>query len=146
LRGSGRIVIGARVVLDGESAPIELQVEPDAELILGDDVWVEGGTSLEAHQSIRVGDRVRFGAFCKVIDNHYHQVRGDRATRPASQPIVIEDDAEIGRRAILLPGAHIGRGAKIGSGAVITRRVPAGATARGSPARVDLNDRVTGAS
>lgn len=55
--------------------------------------------------------------------------------------IVIEDDAFIGAGAILRPGSRdkplvIGKGARIGMGAIVTRDVPAGVTVFANPARV----------
>ena len=48
----------------------------------------------------------------------------------------IEDDADLGVGAIVLPGVTIGRGAQIGAGAVVTTNIPAYAVAIGTPARV----------
>jgi acetyltransferase-like isoleucine patch superfamily enzyme len=52
-----------------------------------------------------------------------------------AKPIVIEDNAWIGVRAIVMPGVTIGRGAVVGAGAVVMRDVPPLATVFGSPAR-----------
>jgi maltose O-acetyltransferase len=52
------------------------------------------------------------------------------------RPIVIDDDVWIGARVIILPGVHIGTGAVIGAGAVVTKDVPAYAVVGGNPARV----------
>jgi len=51
-------------------------------------------------------------------------------------PVRIEDDVWIGARAIILPGIKIGKGAIIGSGAVVTKDVPPYAICAGNPARV----------
>ena len=51
-------------------------------------------------------------------------------------PIVIGDDVWIGARAIILPGVHIGRGAIVSAGAVVTDDVPEYAIVAGNPARV----------
>jgi acetyltransferase-like isoleucine patch superfamily enzyme len=50
--------------------------------------------------------------------------------------ITIEDDVWIGFGAVVLDGVHIGSGAVIGAGSVVTRDVPAQAVVAGSPARV----------
>jgi acetyltransferase-like isoleucine patch superfamily enzyme len=56
-------------------------------------------------------------------------------------PLVIEDDVWIGNNVVLLPGCkHIGRGAVIGAGSIVTRDVPAYAVMAGNPAQ-RLRDR-----
>jgi acetyltransferase-like isoleucine patch superfamily enzyme len=56
-------------------------------------------------------------------------------------PLVIEDDVWIGHNVIILPGCnHIGRGAVVGAGSILTRDVPAYAIVGGNPAK-KLRDR-----
>jgi acetyltransferase-like isoleucine patch superfamily enzyme len=54
---------------------------------------------------------------------------------------VVERRASIGSGAIILCGVRIGEGALVGAGAVVTKDVPAGATAAGVPARARLGRR-----
>jgi len=49
---------------------------------------------------------------------------------------MIEDDAFIGVDTMLVAPVRVGRGARTGAGSVVTKDVPAGATAVGVPARV----------
>lgn len=52
-------------------------------------------------------------------------------------PVTVEDDVWMGANVVVTPGCkHIGRGAIIGAGAVVTRDVPAYAIVVGNPARV----------
>jgi len=53
-----------------------------------------------------------------------------------AKPLVIEDDAWIGARAIILPGVTIRRGAIVGAGSVVTHDVPEYAVVGGNPARI----------
>ena len=53
-----------------------------------------------------------------------------------NSPCVIGNDVWIGWNAILTPGVHIGDGAIIGAGAVVTHDVPPYAIVGGVPARI----------
>lgn len=50
--------------------------------------------------------------------------------------IVVDDDVWIGYRATILDGVHIGQGAIVGAGAVVTKDVPPYAVVGGVPAKV----------
>jgi serine O-acetyltransferase len=70
----------------------------------------------------------------------YHNVTiAVRASSDSEQRIVIEDDVNIGAGAVIIsPSAdlRIGRGARIGAGAVVAQDVPPGATVVSAPPRV----------
>jgi acetyltransferase-like isoleucine patch superfamily enzyme len=129
LRGQGTVHIGRGVRLLAERAPIELHAHTGASVHLDEGVVVEGGTSIEATLSIRVGARTTIGPFCKLMDNDFHTA-GDPLTRPAGMPVIVGADVVMGPRAILLRGSEIGPGARIAPGAVVSFRVPANTTAR----------------
>jgi acetyltransferase-like isoleucine patch superfamily enzyme len=137
VRGRGIIRLGERVVLDARRAPIELHAtHPTSEIVLGDDVVIEGGTSIEAEASIRIGARVHIGEFCRIMDSHFHPLRGDRSKRPPPSAVVVEDDVRMGARSILVAGSHIEHDVVICPGTVVTRRVRAGLMVRGAPFQV----------
>jgi bifunctional UDP-N-acetylglucosamine pyrophosphorylase/glucosamine-1-phosphate N-acetyltransferase len=72
-----------------------------------------------------VGEDVNIGA--GTITANYDGLR--------KNPTVIEDGAFIGVDTMLRAPVRVGRGARTGAGSVVTRDVPAGATAVGMPAR-----------
>jgi len=122
VRGKGQVHLAEGVVLDARSAPIELYAHRGAEIRIGVGVRIEGGASLEAVSQIAIGAGAKLGGFCKILDNNFHLVGGwNRDQRPPSRPVTVEDRAEVGARAILLPGARIGPGAVVPAGAVISR-------------------------
>ncbi|MFL5390051.1 MAG: acyltransferase [Myxococcales bacterium] len=140
--GPGSVQVGDDVLLDGAWAPIELKTfDPDSQIVLGDRVRIESGTSIEAVASVRIGAGARLGTFSKVMDNHFHSLAGDRHVRPSSDPVEIGEGAAIGDRAVLLAGANVGAGALVRAGAVVGRRlpVPAGAVASGHPSRLEAD-------
>lgn len=53
-----------------------------------------------------------------------------------SAPITLEDNVWIGANATICGGVTIGAGSAIGAGSVVTRDIPAGVIAAGSPCRV----------
>ena len=128
----------------------EFNIEPTGCVEVGDDSTLVGVVFMCA-ESIRIGRRVIVSYYVTIADSDFHPhdpeqrkqdaianaPEGDRSHRPAlvTRPVVIEDDVWIGIGAIVLKGVHIGRGARIGAGAVITRDVPAGACFAGNPAR-----------
>jgi acetyltransferase-like isoleucine patch superfamily enzyme len=140
--GPGSVQVGDDVLLDGAWAPIELKTfDPDSQIVLGDRVRIESGTSIEAVASVRIGAGARLGTFSKVMDNHFHLLAGARHARPPSDPVEIGEGALIGDRAVLVAGARVGTGAVVRAGAVVGRRlpVPAGAVASGNPSRLEAD-------
>jgi acetyltransferase-like isoleucine patch superfamily enzyme len=109
-----------------------------AVLTIGDDVGCSGCT-VSAALAVTIGDRVLLGSGCLITDSDAHPLRSEERADPSktkTAAVVVEDDAFIGARAIVLKGVRIGRGSVIGAGAVVTRDVPPRAVAAGNPARV----------
>jgi acetyltransferase-like isoleucine patch superfamily enzyme len=98
--------------------------------VLGDDVHLHPGAALP--NDTQVGNRVYIGPNVVLCNDAYPRV--GRATQRHTPP-VIDDDAVLGANCVLLPGVHIGAGAIVGAGAVVTHDVPAGITVVGNPAR-----------
>jgi acetyltransferase-like isoleucine patch superfamily enzyme len=113
---------------------------PGAELIIGNEVGISGAI-LYAWRRIEIGDGVNIGAGAAIYDTDFHPLgiadrRANDQTKVGAAPVVIEEDAWLGARSIVLKGVRIGRGAIIGAGAVVTKDVPPGVIAAGVPARV----------
>ena len=136
IHGDGEVHVGDGVVLDASAAPIELRTAKGGRLVIGDFARLEGGCSLEAEGRLELGPHVRVMAFAKIIDNHFHRVTGNRHERPPPGTVVLEEGVVVEPYAIVLPGAHIGKGARLLSRTVVTKRVPPGATVSGNPGKV----------
>lgn len=134
VRGSGRVTIGRGVRFLARQAPVDLHAGPGAEIVIGDGAVLESGVLVEALASVRIGAGARLGAFSRLLDNNFHVVGAGPRARPESRPLVVEDGAAVGPRAVLLPGAHLGRGSRVGAGAVLGKRLPDGVEVAGYPA------------
>lgn len=136
VRGRGEFCIGDRVVFDAAVAPIELNADAGGRIVIGDDVYLGPGTSIEACELVTVQASARLGAFCKILDNHRHELSGDRELRPASLPVTIGEGARVGARSSILPGGSLGAGSELLADSVLSRRVPGGGVLLGGvPAR-----------
>jgi acetyltransferase-like isoleucine patch superfamily enzyme len=109
------------------------------ELRIGDRTWIGQQCFFHAAGGITIGASVGIGPGVKILTSQ-HAEAGRAApvlfSPIEAAPVVIEDDADIGVGAILLPGVTVGKGAIVGAGAVVTEDVPAYAVVAGVPARV----------
>ena len=92
---------------------------------------------------IELGKNVLTGKYVLITDNSHGEAdpsiletAPDKRPMVSKGPVIIEDNVWIGEKASILPGVRIGRGAIIGTGAVVTRDVPAGHLALGVPAQI----------
>ena len=100
---------------------------------LGDYNYVGGVGGVTIGENVLIGQFVSFHPQNHVIDDPNRPIKEQGTTEVG---IVVEDDVWIGARVTVLDGVHIGRGAVIASGAVVTRDVPPYAVVGGVPARV----------
>lgn len=108
-------------------------------LIIGDETWIGQQCFFHAAGGIRIGSRVGIGPGVKILTSSHTEGGREQAIYNAPvefKPVVIEDDADVGVGAILLPGVTVGQGAQVGAGAVVTADVPAYHVVAGNPARV----------
>jgi acetyltransferase-like isoleucine patch superfamily enzyme len=128
--------------------------------LLGEQGYIEVGeycyfahVDLLCQSLIRIGNYVVIGWNTTVADADWHPIAPaeriadavacsplGRGPRPSSwlapRPVVIEDDVWIGPNALILKGVHIGAGAFVEAGAVVSRDVPAFARVMGNPAQI----------
>lgn len=132
---AGTLRLGDRVRLRGVPMPIELAALPGGTLEIGERTYINGGTSIAAQCSVKIGARCAIGNMTLIMDTDFHSVH-DHTVVPVARPIVIEDDVWIAARVTILKGVTIGRGAVVAAGAVVTKDVPPRALVGGVPARL----------
>ena len=112
-----------------------------AHISIGDNCELSG-TSITARSCpISLGKSVLIGPNCVITDSDFHaplpvEKRADNPGFERDRPVCLDDHVWIGMNVCILKGVHIGRGAIIGAGSVVTRDIPAFAVACGNPARV----------
>lgn len=104
------------------------------------------GTQCDLQESVVIGDYSRlhsavFVAPASTVGKYVwigpHATLTDDKHPPSikSEPPVLDDEAVVGAAATILPGVHIGRGALIGAGSVVTKSINSSMVAYGNPAR-----------
>lgn len=124
------VYVGHQAILKGYHA---------GELRIGDGTWIGQQCFFHAAGNLTIGRNVGVGPGVKIITSVHEEAGRDVPILHAPirfAEVVVEDDADLGVGAIVLPGVTVGRGAQIGAGAVVTRDVPAYAVVAGNPARV----------
>jgi acetyltransferase-like isoleucine patch superfamily enzyme len=133
----GPVTLGDRVHLNED---VRMVTSLGGSITIGADTHVQPGCHLMGVlRDVRIGRNVQIGPNCAF----YPYDHGMRAGLPIhEQPIEskgdieIADDAWLGFGVIVLAGVSIGAGAVVGAGAIVSKDIPAGAIAAGSPARV----------
>ena len=124
----------------GPNHPVIISTRrPGASLTIGDDFGMTGG-SLVCDERITIGSRVWVGANAVIADTDFHPLDAAlRRVQPLAAktaPIAIADDVFMGMNALILKGVHIGEGAVIAAGSVVSRDVPPRTVAAGNPAQI----------
>lgn len=100
---------------------VRLEVYRGATLFIGKGTYLNRNVHTVVAQSVVIGRGVNVGWDVVIMDTDLHGHSGHPAR---TKPVTIEDDVWIGCRALILKGVHIGRGAIIGAGAIVTKDVP----------------------
>jgi acetyltransferase-like isoleucine patch superfamily enzyme len=131
LRGTTHI--GDKFMIEGLVA-VTIKVGPGASLSIGDRVYMNAGTSIEAYHELIIGNDVLIGPFASIIDDDRHEVEPGSVRYKG--PTVVGNNVWLGRNVAVLPGVTIGDGAVIGANSVVTKSIPPNSFAAGSPAQV----------
>jgi galactoside O-acetyltransferase len=131
MRFDGAVGIGAGSFFAADGGSIEV----------GDNAAFNTGVHINAS----IGGAIVIGQWCIIGPNVVMRTAGHnygdtrqfiRQQGHKAANIRIDDDVWIGANAVILGGVHIGQGAVVGAGAVVTKDVPPLAIAAGVPAKV----------
>ena len=95
---------------------------------IGPKVLLDGRKGLTLGKSVVIG----YEAILWTLNHDYN----DKHFCGKGAPVIIDDYAWVCSRSIILPGIHIGKGAVVASGAIVTKDVPPYAIVAGIPAKI----------
>jgi acetyltransferase-like isoleucine patch superfamily enzyme len=135
-----RIAIGRKVVLRERVWLAALENDNAmGHITLGSGCHVARDVIISSAYNITIGKGVTFGPRSMVMDNNHRFDDPDASVMDqglSGSPVVIGDYAWIGGHAVVLPGVHVGKGAIVAAGAVVTKDVPAYTIVGGVPGKV----------
>ena len=86
---------------------------------------------------VRIGADVQLGPYVQLLTpTHPLEPEPRRAKWEAAEPITLEDNVWLGGGVVVCPGVTIGADTVVGAGAVVTKDLPPGVLAVGTPARI----------
>ena len=98
--------------------------------IIGDNAILDG------RNGITIGENVVFASNVKIwTEQHDHRDPWFRCETQEHKPVIIDDRAWIGSSVTILHSVHIGEGAVVAAGAVVTHDVPPYTIVAGIPAK-----------
>lgn len=154
LRMGEHVFIGDRVVIfqHQQGGAVELgdgvrvnndciiEVGQGGSLIIAPNTVIQPRCQFSVYKAaVRIGFGVQIAPNCAFYPYDHGMAPGQPISQQPLQSrgdIVLGNDVWLGYGVVVLAGVHIGAGAVIGANAVVTRDIPAGAIAVGSPARV----------
>lgn len=153
ISGDGKLVLNADRYKNGKMFTY-LNADENTELVIhghcflcyGCDIKLFSGAKLEMNDCsvnsysqircmnhISIGKNTRISRNVQIWDGDYHKICGAKNEK---SEVIIEDNVWVGAGAIILKGVHIGEGAMVAAGAVVTKDIPQHCVAAGVPAKV----------
>jgi maltose O-acetyltransferase len=106
-------------------------------ITFGENVYFNVNCVVLDVMSVKIGSNVLIGPGVHIYTaTHPIEAEERRTGLESGKPVTIENDVWIGGRVVVCPGVRIGAGSVIGTGSVVTRDIPSGVLAAGSPCKV----------
>jgi acetyltransferase-like isoleucine patch superfamily enzyme len=150
---SSKISIGNNVLINSDSvlnltsvpSIVKLVLGPEGVLEIGDHVRLNG-PCIAAYRKVKIGNYVLVGANTLITDTDFHPVDPDQRKAQTTGElfklnsvrkgeVIIGDNVWIGWNVTILKGVHIGEGAIVAAGSVVTGDVAEYTIVAGVPAR-----------
>jgi acetyltransferase-like isoleucine patch superfamily enzyme/acyl carrier protein len=143
ISGSGRLIIGDNVLLDGKSSfMFAVRYATMPTLSIGSQTTISGGCSLTVGREISIGNNCLIASGVYIFDSPGHPTdpvlrKNGHPARPEDvRPVKIESNVWLGTNSVVFPGVTIGEGSVVAIGSHVVSDVPAYTMVAGNPARV----------
>lgn len=123
----------------GEDSAIRppLHVDHGYQTTIGARSFANFGLVILDVATVTIGDDVQIGPYVQLLTATHPLEPGPRRDKwESAEPIVVSDNVWLGGGVIVCPGVTIGENTAVAAGSVVTRDLPAGVLAAGTPARV----------
>lgn len=107
-------------------------------IVIGSRSFIGTGVEFNVRDSVIIGDDALIASGVRFVDgcHGYRDARMKIGTQmDTARRIIVEDNVWIGVNAVVLQGIHIGSGAVVGAGAVVTKSIPPFEVWAGVPAK-----------
>ena len=122
----------------GSNVNIQRGATFSEDISIGDNSGI--GVNCKLQPGVSIGDNVMMGPECLFYTSNHRieatDIPMNKQGYDGLNPIIIGNNVWIGARVIILPGVHIGDGAVIGAGSVVTHDVDSYAVVAGNPAKL----------
>ena len=113
------------------------QIRKHNNLMIGEGSIIGDYAMLDARNGIEIGRNVNLSTGVQIwTEQHDHRDPYFRCNSSEDFKVVIGDRAWLGPRTTILHGVHIGEGAVVAAGAVVTKDIPPYAIVAGVPAKI----------
>lgn len=142
INGHTKIYVGDNVTLSGPIGIFSGRFKENPELIIGNNVYIAGGTRFTVNERVELKDHCSIAGGCFIVDSDGHPLDWERraANAPLNddeiKPVTLGEYVWVGRGATIMKGVTVGDRSVVGAGSVVLNDVPPDSLAMGSPARV----------
>ena len=108
-----------------------------SKIIIGQRNFVSNNVSIIANNAVVIGNNCQIGNDVQIFDSDFHELSPETRNHSAgkTKPVYIGDNVWVGSNSIILKGVHIGNGAVIAAGSIVTKNVKNSTLVAGNPAK-----------
>ena len=112
------------------------EIRRPSNIKIGKGCVIGDNSILDGRNGIEIGDNVVFASNVRIwTEQHDHRDPWFRCETQEHKPVIIDNRAWIGSHTVILHSVHIGEGAVVAAGAVVTHDVPPYTIVGGIPAK-----------